>query len=98
MEQPTEFLTKDELADLTGYRQKKRQIEWLRERHYIIQDENKYKPLVLYKDVYGHPRQQYPEAQSTGKWKSPAYLMGVKCYSLMTLLSKKSPLNISESI
>ncbi|MEN2881509.1 DUF4224 domain-containing protein [Mannheimia haemolytica] len=55
MEQPTEFLTKDELADLTGYRQKKRQIEWLRERHYIIQDENKYKPLVLYKDVYGHP-------------------------------------------
>ncbi|TRC28743.1 DUF4224 domain-containing protein, partial [Mannheimia haemolytica] len=49
MEQPTEFLTKDELADLTGYRQKKRQIEWLRERHYIIQDENKYKPLVLYK-------------------------------------------------
>ncbi|TCS83412.1 uncharacterized protein DUF4224, partial [Mannheimia haemolytica] len=26
MEQPTEFLTKDELADLTGYRQKKRQI------------------------------------------------------------------------
>ncbi|HDL5339617.1 TPA: DUF4224 domain-containing protein, partial [Mannheimia haemolytica] len=23
MEQPTEFLTKDELADLTGYRQKK---------------------------------------------------------------------------
>ncbi|HEP1106474.1 TPA: DUF4224 domain-containing protein, partial [Mannheimia haemolytica] len=26
MEQPTEFLTKDELTDLTGYRQKKRQI------------------------------------------------------------------------
>ncbi|HDL1756058.1 TPA: DUF4224 domain-containing protein, partial [Mannheimia haemolytica] len=23
MEQPTEFLTKDELTDLTGYRQKK---------------------------------------------------------------------------
>lgn len=79
MEQQTEFLTKEELADLTGYRQKKRQIEWLKRHNYIIQDENRYKPLVLYKDVFGQPRNQ---SQSTGhkpneKWQPPTYLIGV---------------------
>lgn len=75
MEKLTEFLTKDELADLTGYRQKKRQIEWLTQHNYVIQDENRYKPLVLYKDVYGQPRHQSTSTQKA-KWQPPTYLIG----------------------
>ncbi|EPZ00344.1 DUF4224 domain-containing protein [Mannheimia haemolytica] len=77
MEQPTEFLTKDELTDLTGYRQKKRQIEWLKQHNYIIQDENRYKPLVLYKDVYGKARYQSTTQPKT-KWQPPPYLIGAE--------------------
>lgn len=76
MENKTEFLTKEELSDLTGYRQKKRQIEWLKKHNYIIQDENRYKPLVLYKDVYGQPRHQSTANQPKTKWKPPLYLTG----------------------
>lgn len=78
MQALTEFLTKEELTDLTGYRQKKRQIEWLKQHHFAIQDENKYKPLVLYKDVFGQPRHQLTSVQPKSKWQPPAYLTGAK--------------------
>lgn len=71
----SEFLTLEELADLTGYTQKKRQMEWLKER-YAIQGENRYKPLVLYKDVFGQPRQMASNEPITPKWQPPTYLTG----------------------
>ncbi|MDH2923976.1 uncharacterized protein DUF4224 [Nicoletella semolina] len=73
----SEFLTLKELVDLTGYTQKKRQIQWLKQRNYIIQDENRYKPLVLYKDVFGQPRHLSSHIQPTKTWHPSVHLTGV---------------------
>ncbi|MFZ7203367.1 DUF4224 domain-containing protein [Avibacterium avium] len=68
-----EFLTAEELYQLTGYKQHKRQEKHLKDQHYTIHGKNRFgMPLVIYKDVFGFRRDPNPTIKSQeAKWQPP---------------------------
>lgn len=68
-----EFLTQEELIEVTGYLQRSKQIEQLKIQHYPIQNYDRFgKPLVLYKDVFGFRRNENGSSKPTyTQWQPP---------------------------
>lgn len=69
-----EFLTKEELIEITGYKQPTKQIDKLKELNYPVQGINRFgTPLVIFKDVFGFRRdgQFIPRQKVEQKWQPP---------------------------
>lgn len=70
-----EFLTKEELYILTGYKQHAKQIEYLKNQHYPIKGINRFgMPLINYQDVHGfrrNPPSTLSEVSNQTKWQPP---------------------------
>lgn len=68
-----EFLTKEELIEITGYRRKAEQIRQLKRQNYPIQNFDRFgTPLVLFKDVFGFRRDGQTKSEpEKPKWQPP---------------------------
>lgn len=68
-----EFLTYQELVEITGYHQRTKQKKHLKNQHIQIKGEDRFgTPLVLFKDVFGfHRHNQTTPISHKTSWQPP---------------------------